>query len=120
MNDPQPQTPATGFDFNYPTIVAILYITSIFTGFGGIVGLVLAYVWKGENPNGWEATHYDYHIRTFWFGIVAMIISFVLIFVLIGFLLMFAVTIWVIVRSVVAMLQAQKREPIANPNTLWI
>lgn len=120
MNEPQQQGTSNSFDFNYPTIVAILYITSIFTGFGGIVGVVLAYIWKGEKPDGWEASHYDYHIRTFWFGLIGYVLGFILTFILIGIFLLLAVTIWMVVRSVIAMLKAQKQEAMPDPNTLWI
>ncbi len=120
MNEPQKQGTSGGFDFNYPTIVAILYITSIFSGFGGIVGVVLAYVWKGETPNGWEASHYDFHIRTFWFGLIGYVVGFILVLVLIGFPILLFVTVWMVARSVIAMLKAQNKEPMPNPNTLWI
>jgi uncharacterized membrane protein len=120
MNEPQQQSPTSSFDFNYPTIIALLYITSVVTGFGGIVGVVLAYVWKGEKPSGWEATHYDFHIRTFWFGLIGYVIGFILAIVLIGFPILLAVTIWMVVRSVIALLKAQKQEAMPDPNTLWI
>ncbi len=41
-------TPAGGFDLNRPTIINLLYIASFITGITGIIGVVLAYVWKGE------------------------------------------------------------------------
>ncbi len=124
MDDPQLRPNATppsgGFDMNRPTIINLLYIGSIITGITGIVGVVLAYVWKGEPHEPWEATHYQYLINTFWIGLVASIISFVLMIVLIGFLLIFAVGIWFIVRVVMSMIAAQKRQPMPNPGTLFI
>jgi uncharacterized membrane protein len=120
MNQPQNQGPTQSFDFNYPTIVSILYILSSFTGVTGIIGIILAYVWRGENPGGWEASHYTYHIRTFWIGLVASIAGIVLLIIGIGFLILAAIGIWVIIRSVVSLLKAQKHEAIADPETLWI
>jgi uncharacterized membrane protein len=120
MNLPKGQTPASGFSFNQPTIVALLFILSFFTGLTGIIGVILAYVWRGENPSGWEASHYTYHIRSFWIGMAGMILGFILMIVVIGILIMFAAGIWVLIRSVVALLNAQKQAPMPDPQTLWI
>jgi len=37
-----------GFEFNHPTIISLLYLASCITGVTAIVGVVLAYVWRGE------------------------------------------------------------------------
>lgn len=112
--------PATnnGFDFNQPTIINLLYLGSFFTGVSGLVGIVLAHVWQGENGEDWAQSHFTYMIRTFWIGFVATIISFLLMIVLIGFLLMPVVAIWFGVRSVLSLVKAQKREPMPDPETL--
>ena len=41
-------------------------------------------------------------------------------FVLIGFFTMLLVAIWILVRSVVALLKAQNQEAIEDPKTLFI
>lgn len=133
MDDEQPQqpvetgpathpnaTPVGGFEFNRPTIVALLYLGSLVTGVSGIVGLVLAYVWKSEPLEPWEATHYTYLIRTFWLGLAGCVIGALTMIVLIGFLILPAVCIWVLVRTVVALVKAQSREAIPDPRTLLI
>jgi len=117
MNDVNP-TPATGFDFNRPTIVALLYLASFLFGITGIVGLILAYVWQGETRGTWEESHLRFHIRTFWFGLLGCAIAMVLMLVLIGFLALLAVGLWVLIRTIIALLAAQKRQPIADPATL--
>jgi uncharacterized membrane protein len=118
MNSPNSQS--TGFDFNYPTIISLCYIASYVTGVTAVVGLVLAYIWRGENPNGWEASHYSFHIRTFWIGFAGFVVGFLTMLIGIGVLIMFAVGIWMLIRSVVALLKAQKKEPMPNPETLFI
>ncbi|QFT76651.1 hypothetical protein [Erythrobacter sp. THAF29] len=112
------QAPSSGFDFNQPTIISLLYLGSFLTGVSGLVGIVLAHVWQGENKEEWAASHFTYLIRTFWIGLVASIISIVLILVAIGFLLIPLVTIWFGVRSVLSLVKAQKREPMPDPDTL--
>lgn len=116
---PPSGTPQGGFDMNYPTIVSLLYLASFFTGITGIVGVVLAYVWKGEAREPWEASHYTYLINTFWIGLVGSIISFVLMIVVIGVFLWMAVGALCVVRSVLSLIRAQKREPMPNPDT-WL
>lgn len=114
----EPTTPNSGFDLNQPTIISLLYLGSFVTGVSGIVGIVLAHVWQGENRDNWAASHFTYLIRTFWIGFLASIIASALMFVLIGFLLFPVIAIWVGVRSVLSLLKAQKQEPMPDPQTL--
>ena len=112
-------TPSAGFDFNNPTIVSLLYLSSFVLGVTSIVGVVLAYVWKGEPHPDWQDSHFQYLINTFWLGLVGSIVSIVLMLVLVGFLLIFAVAVLVIVRCVLSLINAQKQMPMPNPGT-WL
>ena len=116
---PAPPTQSSSFDFNHPTIVSLLYLSSFVLGVTVIIGVVLAYVWKGEPHAEWERSHYDYLIRTFWIGLIGSVISFILMIVLIGFLLWIAVAVLVVVRSVLSLINAQKQMPMPNPET-WL
>jgi uncharacterized membrane protein len=113
-----PTTAGAGFDFNRPTIISLLYISSTVLGITGLVGIVLAYVWKGEPHADWEASHYQYLINTFWIGLVGTIAGFLLLIVLIGFLILLGVFVLVIVRCVLSLINAQKQMPMPNPGTL--
>lgn len=114
----QPQQ-AGGFEFNRPTIVSLLYLGSFFFGITALVGVVLAYVWRGEAHADWESSHYRYLIRTFWLGLLGGILGALLMVVLVGFLLIAAVLVLVIVRSVLSLVNAQKRQPMPDPDT-WL
>jgi uncharacterized membrane protein len=107
-----------GFDFNRPTIIGLLFLASFAVGITGIIGIVLAYVWKNEPHETWEATHYSYNIRTFWFGLIGLFVGAVLTLVLIGILIFIAVSIWAIIRTILSLVKAQKREPMPDPQTL--
>lgn len=122
MNDPVANGPHTdsGFQFNGPTIVALCYLGGFITGVSGLVGLILAYIWKAESRPAWEQTHYRFHIRTFWLGFAASLIGFVLMIIGIGFLILLAVSVWVVIRSVVSLLKAQKREAMPDPQSLFV
>ena len=107
----------SGFDLNKPTIIAICYLLSWFGGITGVIGVVLAFVWKGEG-GGWEQSHYSYLINTFLIGLIGSIVSFFLMFLLIGFLTWPLVGILVAVRSVLSLIGAQKQQPMPNPTSL--
>lgn len=118
------QLPATrGFDFNQPTVVSLLYLASVFTGLPMLIGVVLAYVWKGEPAGDWESSHLRYHIRSFWIGIalaILFVIPTILTLTLAGYVLYPMLALWLIVRSMKSLLKAQRHEPITNVETwLW-
>jgi uncharacterized membrane protein len=122
MSDPSqpPSSPGpAGFDFNRPTIIALLYLASPLLGITAIIGVVLAYVWRNEAHAEWEESHYTYLITTFWLALIGTAICFLLMLVLIGFLLIFAVAIHALVRSVLVLVNAQKQAAMPNPGT-WL
>ena len=110
---------STGFDFNRPTIISLLYLSSMVLGVTGLVGLVLAYIWKGEPHAEWETSHYAYLIRSFWLGLIGFGVGLLLAIVLIGFVVWLAVGVLIVVRSVLSLVNAQKQQPMPNPDT-WL
>ncbi|MCK0097805.1 hypothetical protein MWU38_00275 [Qipengyuania sp. S6317L1] len=117
-DDNRQVAPNSGFDFNQPTIISLCYLASFITGITGLVGIVLAHVWQNENQPAWAASHFDYLIRTFWFGFAGFVVAGVLSVVFIGILLMPLIAVWVGVRSVLSLLKAQRQEPMPDPKTL--
>tara|TARA_R110002124_G_scaffold172909_3_gene340459 strand:+ start:1975 stop:2367 length:393 start_codon:yes stop_codon:yes gene_type:complete len=119
MSDKAPKATATGFDFNKATIVSLLYIAGFVVGITGIVGFILALVWKDEVAGTWEESHLQFHVRTFVIGLVVGIIGGILSIILIGIPILLALFLWILVRSVVALSKAQKHEPMADPRS-WL
>ncbi|MEJ2457570.1 MAG: hypothetical protein P8Y58_05230, partial [Novosphingobium sp.] len=115
---PSNPAPASGFEFNNPTVISLLYLASWVTGgLTGIIGVVLAFVWRSEPKADWEISHYQYHINSFWIALAGTVAGVLLMIVLVGFLLMAAVAILVIVRSVLALVNAQKHQPMQAPGS---
>jgi len=110
---------SSGFDFNKPTIIALLYLVGLLTGFLGLVGLVLAYVWKGEVEGTWMRSHMSFHIRTFWFAVLAGLAASVLWFIGLKWFGLILVGVYVAARSFLALMRAQKQMPISKPQTLF-
>ena len=118
--DRKSSNPASGFELNNPTIISLLYLASFVVGGTGIIGVVLAFVWRSEPKAAWEESHYQYLINTFWIGLIGSIAGVLLMIVLIGFLLLAATAILVIVRSVLCLINAQKHAPMPNPGSWTI
>jgi len=108
--------PAQGKDAN---LVYILYLVALIVGITSLVGLIMAYINRGEAPD-WVRTHYRYQIRTFWIGLLYGMIGVVSTLILIGFLILLFVAVWWIVRCVKGMKALERGEPVADPATwMW-
>ena len=100
-------------------LIYILYLVSFVIGITVLVGVVMAYLNRGQ-ASEWARSHYTYLIRTFWIGLLYGLVSFLLTFVLIGFVTALATAIWVIIRCVKGLQLVGRREPVPNPTTwLW-
>ena len=96
---------------NAANVVYILYLVSIVAGVTGLIGVIIAYVNKGEAPD-WVASHYRYQIRTFWIGLLILIIGGILTLILVGWLVLLAWLIWLIVRCAKGMNHLGQGRPI--------
>ena len=101
-----------------PLVVYILYLVGLIIPLTPIIGLIMAYVLKGDSPD-WQLTHYRFQIRTFWIGLLFGVINIILIFILIGYLTSILLLIWWVVRCVKGIMHHSKNEPVANP-TSWM
>ncbi|MBF8223961.1 MULTISPECIES: DUF4870 family protein [Halomonadaceae] len=105
-------------DTTMAMVVYALFLASFVVGFTGIIGLVIAYVYRGKGPQ-WLDEHYRYQIRTFWIGLVYGLICLVLALIGIGFLLMLALAVWMIIRCVKGFKGLQEKRAPANVDT-WL
>lgn len=112
---------SVGFDLNRPTVIALLHMLGGFSGGAfGIVAVVLAYAWEG-NPRdpAWRESHYRFHIRTFWYSILFTLVGWLTWWIFgLGFLILAVIGIAVTVRSVLALLAAQRHDPVPHPTAL--
>jgi uncharacterized membrane protein len=100
-------------------IIYILYLVSLVVGITAIVGVIMAYVNRGDGP-AWVETHYTLQIRTFWIGLLYGFISLVTMFILIGFLLVLFTLVWWIVRCAKGLQRQSRGQPYDNPASwLW-
>ena len=92
--------------------VYILQALSFFFGLTAIVGVVINYVKKDEAVGTVYESHFDWQIRTFWWGLAWAVIGFSLAFVLVGFAIMFVAWIWAIYRVVKGWLKLNDNLPV--------
>ena len=92
-----------------------LYLAGLVSGITALVGLILAYVKRGELAGTPYESHMTYAIRTFWIALLGVIIGSVLVLVLIGYLLLPIVGIWSLYRMVRGLVLALDGRPIPNP-----
>ena len=124
--------PATE-DRALPAVVYALYILGLFHGITLIIGLIMAYVLRGE-AGPVNASHYTWLIRTFWIalvwgliggGLVLVSVPFAIIligipFLWLGGMICLAAWLWAIIRSIVGAVRLADGAPILRPYGLGI
>ncbi|AUN31391.1 DUF4870 family protein [Niveispirillum cyanobacteriorum] len=98
-------------------IVVICNLLTI-VGFG-LIGVIIAYLKRGEAYGTLWETHITYIIRTFWLGVLGIVVAGLTSFIGIGILLGLVVALWWLIRSVNSLLKAIDDRPIHNPET-WL
>ncbi|MFO8044263.1 MAG: hypothetical protein R6U30_00135 [Halomonas sp.] len=105
-------------DTTMPMVVYALYLISFVVGFTSVIGVVIAYVYRGKGP-AWLDEHYRYQIRTFWIGLLYATIATLLVLVAIGVPLLIALAVWLIVRCVKGFRSLQEKRAPNNVDT-WL
>lgn len=105
-------------DTTMPMVVYALYLLSFVVGFTSVIGVVIAYVYRGRGP-AWLDEHYRYQIRTFWIGLLYATIASILVLVAIGIPLLIALAVWLIVRCVKGFRGLQEKRAPDNVGT-WL
>jgi uncharacterized membrane protein len=95
-------------------IVYILYFAAYFTGITSLIGVIIAHV-QIDSADELLRTHYRFQIRTFWIGLLYLVVGTILTLVLIGIAVLFWWFIWSLVRNVKGVLALNEDRPIANP-----
>lgn len=95
-------------------LIYILYLLSLIFGITSIIGVIMAYVNKGDAPD-WVESHYRFQIRTFWISLLFSLIALATIFIVIGWALILFIFVWFIIRCVKGMKYLSKGEAHPDP-----
>ena len=96
---------------------AATVIGAFLTGWPSLIAVVLNYVKRGEARGSWLESHFRWQIRTFWFGLLWVVLCGLLVFLTLGIGLLVVwlplafVTIWFIYRVVRGWLRLGARQP---------
>lgn len=101
-----------------PVVIAVLYLIGFATGVGALAGVIVAYLKREEVRGSWAESHIEYLLRTFWFGLLALMVGGLLTLVGVGWLLLAAWVVWTFVRTIRSLVMAINEEPIPEPETL--
>ena len=82
-------------------------------GITGIIAIIMAYVMKGDAPD-WLQTHYRFQIRTFWIGLLYIIIGSITYQIIIGYFILLFAFVWVLVRCFKGLKQLANEQPVKN------
>ena len=85
-------------------LTPMLIVTAFLTGWPSILAVVLNYIKRSEARGTYLESHFRWQIRTFWFALLWVVLSWLLVFTLIGIPLAFALAslagLWVLYRVV--------------------
>jgi uncharacterized membrane protein len=93
------------------TVIYALYAASLIVGVTAIVAIVMNYVKKDDVAGTWIESHFRWQIRTFWFGLLWLIIGTITYVVLIGWVVLPVAYIWFIYRVVKGWLNLNDNKP---------
>ncbi len=94
-------------------VVYALQVASVFVGFTAIVGVIVNYVKREDAAGTVYESHFDWQIRTFWWGLVWTVVGFVLLFAFgLGLLVWFVAGIWALYRVVKGFLKLNDNQPV--------
>ena len=137
----QPEASTGALQVNGPTLVSLLYLATYITVVSAPMGVVLAYVWRRQPLPEWQHTQFTYLIRTFWMGlggyalIAAVGLAAIALFetdygtmpdavqafglVVCGGGLL-GLTVLLLVRCAMVIVNAQQRVPMRNARSWWV
>jgi uncharacterized membrane protein len=98
--------------------VYVLYGVGYFTGISALAGVIIAHV-KIDEADQVLRSHYRFQIRTFWIGLLYIVIGIALSVVLIGLPILAWWFIWSLVRIIKGGLLLIENKPIVNPES-WL
>jgi uncharacterized membrane protein len=105
-------------DNTLAVVVYVLYGVGYCTGISALIGVIIAHV-KVDDSDPVLQSHYLFQIRTFWIGLVYLVIGFPLCLVLIGIPILGWWFVWSLIRIVKGILLVTEHRPVLNPRS-WL
>lgn len=113
-----PPTPPMVSNKQMALVVYILYFISYVVGITAVIGVVIAHIEVGR-ADPYLRSHYQFQIRTFWIGLLYLVIGVILCLVVVGIVVLLWWFVWTLVRCIKGVLALNENRPIENPNS-WL
>jgi uncharacterized membrane protein len=97
---------------NITMVVYLLQALSFLWGITAIVGVIISYVKRDDARGTLYESHFDWQIRTFWWGLLWAVVGLLLAVLLVGFAVMFVAWVWAIYRVVKGWLKLTENKPV--------
>jgi uncharacterized membrane protein len=94
-------------------VIYILLIVGTIVGITGIIGLIMAYVMKDGSAE-WLQSHYRFQIRTYWIGLLYVLIGVFTLTITLGYFILLFTFVWMIVRCTKGLKQLEDNQPVKN------
>ena len=94
-------------------VIYILLIVGTIIGVTGIIAVIMAYVNKDDSTH-WLQTHYRFQIRTFWIGILYVMMGAITSGIVIGYFILLFAFFWLIIRCAKGLKQLESKQPVKN------
>jgi uncharacterized membrane protein len=119
--EPNSTRPPVVSDRQLVLIVYLLYFAAYLFGITALIGVIVAHI-RFPDVNPPLSSHYRFQIRTFWIGLLYVVVGTILavtILPVIGVAILIWWLIWSLVRNVKGLLVLNDNKPIQNP-TSWM
>ncbi len=90
-----------------------LYALSLFSGVTAIVAIVLNYIKRDDARGTWLESHFVWQIRTFWWGLLWVVLGGLTFVILIGWVIWGVAFVWFIYRIAKGWLNLNDGKPMA-------
>jgi uncharacterized membrane protein len=93
------------------TVVYALYAATFISGITCIIAIVINYVKKDDVAGTWLESHFRWQIRTFWYGLLWMVVGGLTWIIVIGWIVLAVNGVWLIYRIVKGWLNLNDNKP---------
>jgi uncharacterized membrane protein len=109
-----PKTPEQLAGLKNVTMVvyALMALGHLTGGLTALVAIVVNYVKRDDVRGTLYENHFDWQIRTFWWGLLWALIGMALAIVMVGFVVLFVAWVWTIYRVVKGWLKLTEGQPV--------
>ena len=97
---------------NITQVIYALQALSFLFGITAVIGVVINYVKRDDAHGTLLQSHFDWQIRTFWWGLAWSVVGVVLTLVFVGFFVLFAAWVWMIYRVAKGWLKLNENKPV--------